>query len=99
MVAVSGRLDAVTAPEFANMIRELIESGTPRVVADLLDLSYISSAGVGQILSTAHIMKKKDGQFGLANVGENVRSVFEMCGIVNLLNIHGSVPDALAAIA
>jgi anti-anti-sigma factor len=59
----------------------------------------VSSAGIGQILAAAKLIKERNGQFGLANLGENVRSVFDMCGVTNLLNIHPSVTEALAAIA
>ena len=99
VVSVSGRLDAVTGPEYERTVRELIEGGTNRLVADFDELSYISSAGLGELILTSKLLKEKNGRFCVANVHGNVQSVFEMCGIGKLLQVHQSVADALAALA
>jgi hypothetical protein len=44
VVTISGRLDAVTAPDYERRIRELIESGNTCFVVDFEQLEYISSA-------------------------------------------------------
>jgi anti-anti-sigma factor len=98
VVSVSGRLDAVTAPLYEKAVRQLVEGGADRVVIDMRELTYISSAGIGELLVTANLLKEKGGSFCLANVAENVGSVLEMCGIGDLLQRHASVEDALAAL-
>jgi anti-anti-sigma factor len=99
VMSVSGRLDAVTAPQFQKALREVVESGTTRVVVDFSELHYLSSAGVGELLVASNLAKDKGGRLLLANVPRNVVQVFEMCGIASLLQTHNSVADALAAIA
>jgi len=99
VVSVSGRLDAVTAAEYESTVRELIESGTTRIVVDFDRLNYISSAGLREIIGTAKSLTEKNGQFSVANVHGNVLSVFEMCGMESMLKIHHSVADALAQLA
>jgi len=98
VVAVSGRLDAVTAPEYEKAVRGLIDSGTRKLVADLNELQYVSSAGLGEIIVTLKLIKEKGGQFCLANVHGNVQQVFTMCGIGKMITIHPSVADAVAAL-
>jgi anti-anti-sigma factor len=98
VVAVSGRLDAVTAPEYAKTVQELIRAGMTRMVADLDQLTYISSNGLGELIMTAKMLKEKSGRFCVANVHGNVRSVFDMCGIGSLLPIHQTLADALATL-
>src|SRR5262245_5872959 len=88
VVSVSGRLDVVTAPEYEKTVRELIGQGATRVVVDFQDLTYISSAGIGEVILTSKLLQEKGGQFGLANVRGNVLSVFEMCGITGVLKMH-----------
>ncbi len=46
VVTISGRLDAVTAPEYEKRIRELIDGGNSYFVVDFEQLDYISSAGL-----------------------------------------------------
>jgi anti-anti-sigma factor len=99
VVTLSGRLDAVTAPEFEKSIRELIDSGNSRIVVDFDQVDYISSAGLRGLLLMAKLLNAKDGQSCLANVKGNVRSVFDMCGFCSVFKIENSVAEALAAIA
>lgn len=99
VVTLSGRLDAVTAPEFEKSIRELIDSGNSRIVVDFDQLDYISSAGLRGLLLMAKLLNAKGGQSCLANVKGNVRSVFDMCGFCSVFKIENSAAKALAAIA
>ena len=98
IVAISGRLDAVTAPEYEKKIREMIDSGNSDFVVDFEKLDYISSAGLRALLLMAKLLKVKDGNVCFANVNGNVRSVFEMSGFTALFNIENSVAEALAAL-
>ena len=99
VLAVSGRLDAVTVSEYEKAVRGLIEGGATRLVADLDQLEYVSSAGLGQLIVTLKLIKEKGGQFCIANVHGNVLSVFNMCGIGRVIDIHPSVADAVAALS
>src|SRR4051812_9030835 len=97
VVALSGRLDGVTSPQYGAKLRELLESGASCVVVDLAELTYISSAGVGEFVQSAKLLKQAGGRFSLANVPARVRSVFDMCGLGAVFEIYSSVADALAA--
>jgi anti-anti-sigma factor len=99
VVTLSGRLDAVTAPEFEKSIRDLIDSGNSRIVVDFEQLDYISSAGLRGLLLMAKLLNAKSGHACLANVTGNVKSVFDMCGFCSMFKIENSVAEALAAIA
>jgi len=99
VVAVSGRLDAVTAPEFEKNIREVIDSGNIYIVVDFEQLDYISSAGLRGLLLMAKLLNAKAGHACLANVTGNVKSVFDMCGFCSVFKMENSVTEALAAFA
>ena len=96
VVSVRGRLDAVTAEDYRNAVRVLVETGTTRVVVDLRDLDYISSSGMSALVLTTRWLKEKDGRLGVASLRESIHSVIRMCGIEKLLEIYASVPEAVA---
>lgn len=98
VVAVTGKLDAVSAGDYEKAINQLIADGKTRLVIDFADLSYISSAGLRVLLSTAKQLKPKGGAALFANLQEGVRDVFEMTGFSSILGIHPSVDAALAAL-
>ncbi|SFM34207.1 STAS domain-containing protein [Nitrosomonas communis] len=99
VVTISGRLDAVTTPEYEKKIRELIDSGDIYFVVDFDQVDYISSAGLRGLLLMAKLLNAKGGRLCLANVKGNVRSVFGMCGFNTVFKIGNSVAEALAVIA
>jgi anti-anti-sigma factor len=98
VVTISGRLDAVTAPDYEKRIRELIDSGNSYFVVDFEQLDYISSAGLRALLLMAKLLKEKSGQVCLVNVKGNVRSVFDMSGFTTIFNMKDSIAAALAAL-
>ena len=97
VLTVSGRLDSVTGPDYRKTMQEVMAGSATRVVVDLHGLTYISSAGVGEMLLSANQLTAKGGRLCLANVPANILSVLKMCGIDGLLPRHGSVDEALAA--
>ena len=99
VVSISGRLDAVTAPDYEKSIREMIDGGNNFFVVDFEQLDYISSAGLRALLLMAKLLKEKEGQVCFANVKGNVRSVFDMSGFSGLFKMGNSVTEALAALA
>jgi stage II sporulation protein AA (anti-sigma F factor antagonist) len=99
VVALAGRLDAVTAPDYERRMHELIDGGDVRVVIDFERLDYISSAGLRGLLVTAKQLKAKGGQLRFANIQGGVRAVFDMSGFGSMFQLDDSVASALAAIS
>lgn len=99
VATLTGRMDAVTAPEFENEIRQLIDAGSSCFVVDFEGLDYISSAGLRSLLSTAKLLKSKGGQIHFANISGTVKEVFEISGFGSIFQTHDSVATALAQIS
>ncbi|WP_243544005.1 STAS domain-containing protein [Pseudodesulfovibrio tunisiensis] len=95
VVSVSGRMDAVTAPEFERECSALSTPGT-RLVADLSGLEYISSAGLRSILATAKRLKANKGDIRFCGLQGMVLEVFEVSGFAAMFSIH---PNQEAAVA
>lgn len=98
VVTISGRLDAVTAPDYEKKIRQMIDSGNSYFVVDFEHLEYISSAGLRALLLMGKLLKEKDGQVCFANVKGNVRSVFDMSGFSTIFRMEDSTAAAVAAL-
>ena len=83
-VALDGRLDTTTAPEFEDFLEENYD-GTYALVIDCEKLVYISSAGLRVLLGA---QKKAKDSMKLINVCELVMEVFEMTGFADILVIE-----------
>ena len=55
VVTITGRLDAVTAPEYESKIKAVIAGGAVLLAVDFEKLNYISSAGLRALLVTAKL--------------------------------------------
>lgn len=94
VVSVKGRMDALTAPDFEDNLCCIINKGENKIVVDLGELEYISSAGLRAILSTAKRIKAAEGKIAFANLSGMVSEVFDISGFTSMFNIYGT---ALAA--
>lgn len=99
VVSLTGRLDAVTAPEYEKKMQELIGGGEVRFVVDFETLEYISSAGLRGLLVTAKLLKAKSGQVRFANVAGTVKEVFDISGFGSIFQMDATVAESLSAIS
>ena len=98
VVAITGKLDAVTSPAFEQQVRETVNAGNHAIVVDLARLDYISSAGLRALLVLAKQVKAKGGKACVAGVSGDVRSVFEMSGFGTIFELVDSVPAGIARV-
>ena len=85
VISLEGRLDTTTAPELDEEIKKL--DGVEKLVFDLKQLEYISSAGLRVLLSAQKIMNKKGGMV-IKNVSDVINEIFEVTGFVDILTIE-----------
>ena len=85
-VALSGRLDTLTSPDLEEMLDEELE-GMERLIFDLGELEYISSAGLRVLLGAYKMMEEYNGML-IRNVTEPVMDVFEVTGFSDVLDIE-----------
>jgi len=95
IVKISGRMDAVTAPEFEKILSAWIDESEKYFVVDLSSLEYISSAGLRSILIIAKKLKAINGKILLAAMEESVNEVFEISGFNSIIPIHDTVQAAV----
>lgn len=85
-LAVTGRLDTITAPELETSLRESY-AGVSKLVLDFAALDYVSSAGLRVILQAQKTMNKQGGMV-IRNVNEGINEVFEVTGFIDILTIE-----------
>ena len=86
ILAMSGRLDTLTAPELEKELDSDLEN-CKELILDMTELEYISSAGLRVILKAQKLMNSK-GFMKLTGVNESVMEVFEITGFSDILTIE-----------
>ena len=76
-IVIKGRLDADTAPQADKSIHEILGRQNMRLLFDLCELEYISSAGLRLILQAAKEVYHYGGQIVLCCSNEMVREILQ----------------------
>jgi anti-sigma B factor antagonist len=87
MIELSGFLDAHTVNSFETHIEEVLKGGVTRLAIDLNDLSYISSAGIGALMTLTHHLRKKQGDLVLFRPNQKVFKILDLLGFTKIFNV------------
>ena len=98
VIQTEGRLDSGNAQALCDLLDAATESPGQSVVIDMEDLVYISSAGLRTILQAVRKTERQNSKLALCSLSEDVRGVFQTSGFDQLIDIHPSYPDAIAAV-
>lgn len=98
ILKLAGRLDSNTAKLAEDGIVAALPGGSPRVVIDLSQLAYISSAGLRVLLAIAKRIKQGGGKMVLFGLLANVREVFSISGFDTIFSILPGRSAAIAAV-
>lgn len=99
VLSVKGSLDALTAPELADAIANQMRDGKTKLVADLSQLDYTSSAGLRVLLNGVKEARQNGGDLRLAAVQPNVKKVLDLSGFTSIMKSFPDVDSAVASFA
>ena len=95
IIAVKGKMDAMSAPEFETKMNEWISQGILHFIIDFSELIYISSGGLRSILLAGKELKRCNGKTVMSSINGKVKNVFEISGLTTLFEVYDSVNEAL----
>ena len=96
VAAITGRIDSVTAATLDKELEKIVHANK-KVVLDLKDVAYLSSAGVRAIVKMLRNEQKTGGDVKLANMPRVVEDVLETVGMMELVQTYPSVDEAIAS--
>jgi len=97
LVAVNGRIDSNSAPQFDQALKDIMSAGRYNIVLDLSGVSYMSSAGLRGIVSALRECKKKRGDVRLAAPSERVSEVLSLAGLDPLFQLFDDSTTAVGS--
>ena len=95
IIKVIGSLDAMMVPVFQEKIKLIFQKKHFKLLFDFSRLNYISSAGIGSLISAAKECEKNHGQVRLSGLKTEVLKVFRLLKFDLLFQIHADVHEAL----
>ncbi len=95
LVSVEGQLIVGNRQELKQRVLEELENGARRFVIDFADTGYIDSSGLGVLVSLSKKIREQGGELRLANLNEDLRTLFELTKLDTLFFIADSREEAL----
>ena len=95
VVNMVGNLDTNTSQEAEAFLNDLIIGGSNRILINLKDLNYMSSAGLRILLATTKKVKGAGGEMRISNLNEVVDEVFEISGFSMIFSVFDTEEKAL----
>ena len=95
---ISGRLDSAVADDVTAQLDRLVNAGATRLVVNLKDVSYISSAGLRSIFVAAKLTRSLNGDMRLCEPNPLVSKILDASGFANLIKIDTEERQSLEAL-
>ena len=96
VIAIAGRLDTVSAPQFDEKLAHVLAEPCTRILLNVSQISYISSAGLRSILQLVKRADENGGRVGLFCVPPHIMDVLEISGFHSRLDFY---PDRSSALS
>lgn len=87
LLTVEGRVDTNTSPQLQERLLKAFQKGS-RVILDLEQVEYVSSAGLRALLIGQKTANSKKGSMKLIHVQEAVQEVLDLSGFSAILTIE-----------
>lgn len=95
VLELSGELDAHTASQLENSLKELIDREKHQIIVNCRNLDYIASAGLGVFMAYIEDVRSLGGDIKLTNMNSKVYNVFDLLGFPTLYDIMENEEDAI----
>jgi anti-anti-sigma factor len=96
---LDGRIDGQNAQDFQRALEGLLADKEVNLLLDLGQVSFLSSAGLGVLLSIARQLHKRAGKIAVCSLSDSIRGVFLISGFHKIFPTHADQRDAIAAIS
>jgi anti-sigma B factor antagonist len=97
IVAATGVIDALTAPQFEEALRAAVANKPEGLVVDLTGVDFLASAGMG-VLVAAHDAADEGTRFCVVADGPATARPLKLVGIADIVPLHTTLDDALEAL-
>ena len=96
VLRVRGEIDVYTAPQLREYVVKLVAEGVRYIVADLREVDFLDSTGLGALVGSLKRLREQDGSLALVAVADRILTIFRLTGLGRVFTLCSSVPDAIA---
>ena len=98
IIDFQGSLDTSTSGDVQDEFIKFVEDGETKIILNLKNLEYVSSAGLRVILILSKLLQSHQGELRLCSANKIVDEVLKTSGFNSLLQVLDTEANAIASV-
>jgi anti-sigma B factor antagonist len=95
VLQIAGEVDVYSAPQLRERVIQLLADGIPHIIADLREVDFLDSTGLGALVGSLKRLREQDGSLKLVTGAGRIPQLFRLTGLVRVFTLHQSVLEAI----
>ena len=96
VMKVTGRVDSETAPDLDAALSKLLNENRNKIVLNLQDVDFLSSAGLRAMVKALKGAQKSGGDVRLAAVSQPIEVILRTVGMMQMFKMYSTSEEAVA---
>ena len=96
-VTLEGAIDAYSARQFKESFNQLIEQDNYKLIVDLSRVDYMTAVGAGICMAIHNVAKENKGGLVLVQPKSEVKKIFGLIGLDQMMTIADSQDGAVSS--
>jgi anti-sigma B factor antagonist len=96
VLRIVGEIDVYRAPQLRERVIQLLADGTRHLVADLREVDFVDSTGLGVLVGSLKRLRERDGSLTLVASRGRIPQLLDLTGLIRIFTLYQSVPEAIS---
>jgi len=94
IISLTGKLDALTSDSLDKILDKCRKNISIKIIIDLSELNYISSAGLRVLITFLKDVEKNEGILILCGMNRSIKNIFDISGLSGIFKIEPTLEKA-----
>lgn len=99
LLTFTGRMMGSELQDFHNQVKQLIEKDRTVMIADLSEVTFLNSSGLGMLIAALTSLKKAGGDLILCSASEKIESLFRVSKLFSIFTYYDTLGEAEKAVS
>jgi anti-sigma B factor antagonist len=95
VLRLRGEVDVYSAQQLRERVIQLLADGIRHVIADLREVDFLDSTGLGVLVGSLKRLREHDGSLRLVTGEGRIQQLLHLTGLVRVFALCQSVPEAI----
>ena len=97
VLALTGRVNAASAPELKRRVKDFVAGGQARLVLDMGGVAFIDSSGLSALISGLRSAREAGGYLRIAGLGGQALGAVKLMNMDRVFELYASAEEAARA--